>query len=543
MSVSCALVLAVGGCTPVSVQLDGPADLGDGSEPILPLDAALVPAARSLGPTQVCTAGNNTPRYERRSVVQPQASLRYLLASGMMVGDLDGDGLHDLVSPNEPYAQLYRGRDDGGAQAAPELQEFDLAFGAGGSLADYDGDGDLDVFLARFDRPDRLLRNEGGGWSTGIAFTDVTDEAGVGARGPSTSSAWGDMDRDGDLDLFVARYGDLLEGGSPAASLLYENLGDGTFLDRSEHLPAEVQGGWTRMAGWHDLDFDGYPELLVVNDLGDPSVLLWNVNGRLLPDDGRSGFGTAVRGAGLGVGDLNGDGIHDLLVTEWGRMALLESAADDQWFDHAPVRGLVADGTRGQVVPWGAELADVDNDGLLDAVVAFGNVEIDTEGSSGPDWANPLEQPDAVYVQQPDGQFLDLGPELGLDDRGVNRGFVLADVNRDGVLDIVKQNQSGSGALYLSRCTDASWLMVDLLQEDSLNRFAVGATVRVWADGKLHQRSVSAGSTGFGSGGPPELHFGLGEADRVERVEVLWPDGTRSVTDGFDARRRVQISR
>ncbi len=510
---------------------------------MFPVDAPVVPMARSLGPVQACAASVDAmPTFERRSIQQPKASLRYLWASGMVVGDLDGDGLHDMVTPTEPYAQLYRGRSDGGARPVPELSGFDLSFGAGGSLADYDGDGDLDLFLARFDRPDRLLRNDARGWGEGMAFTDVTEEAGVGARGPSTSSAWGDMDRDGDLDLFVARYGALLDGGGPAPSLLYENLGDGTFLDRSEHLPDEVQGGWTRMAGWHDLDLDGFPELLVVNDLGDPSVLLWNVGGRLVADDGRSGFGTAVRGAGLGVGDLNGDGTPDMLVTEWGRVALLESAGDDQWFDHARARGLVPDAARDQVVPWGAELADVDNDGLLDAVVAFGNVQIDGV-EAGPDWANPLRQPDAVYLQQPDGRFVDAGAALGLDDRGVNRGFVLADVNGDGVLDIAKRDQAGSGALYLSECTGAAWLAVDLRQDDTPNGFAVGATVRVWAGGRLHQRTVSAGSTGFGSGGPPELHFGLGDVDRVDRVQVIWPDGSASETDGFEARRRVAFSR
>ena len=94
-----------------------------------------------------------------------------------------------------------------------------------------------------------------------------------------------------------------------------------------------------------------------------------------------------------------------------------------------------------------------------------------------------------------------------------------------------------------SRCTPAGWLSVDLRDPRSANPFAVGATVRVWTQGVMHQRTVSAGSTGFGSGGPPVLHFGLGDTEWVDRVDIIWPDGSISTAPGFEPRREVLFRR
>ncbi len=521
-------------CEPAQVRFGD-----DGSSALVPsitapLDPVEVAARVEAGGVQVCEAPEERAAlgpFERRASAAPPSSMRYLWSSGILVGDLDDDGFHDIVAPAEPYAQLFHGR-AAGVTPSSLLRPFDLSFGAGGTLADYDGDGDLDVLLTRFERPDRLLRNEGDG-----RFTDATESAGLGDAGPSTCSAWGDVDGDGDLDLFIGRYGDLLADGGPAPSKLYENIG-GAFIDRSEQLPAEVQTRWTRMAGWHDLDLDGRPELLVVNDLGEPSALLWNRGGQLVPDDGTSGFGQAVRGAGLGVAEMDGDGVPDLLVTEWGRMSLLLSGGNEGWVDHASVRGLRSDVGRQQEVPWGAELADLDNDGDLDALVAFGHLEVD-----GHDWYNPEEQPDAVFLQGDDGSFVDVGEAWGMADRGVGRGFVVVDLDRDGFLDVVKRDLVGPSVMYLSRCDESAWLRMELRQPGRHNGFAVGATVTVWADGVRQQRTVLAGGTGFGSGGPPEVHFGLGDIDAVDRIEVRWPDGERSVVRDVMARQSLRITR
>jgi hypothetical protein len=380
-----------------------------------------------------------------------------------------------------------------------------------------------------------FLRNDGGG-----TFVDVTSSTGIVADGPTTSSAWGDIDGDGDLDLFVGAYGDV-DSETPAESHLYENVGGGAFVDRSDELAEVLGDGFTRVGGFHDVDGDGLPELYVVNDVGSvqANVLLRNVGGAFVRDDA-SGLDLPLSGGGLGVGDLNDDDVPDFLIPEWASISLMESDGDGHWFDWAQAADLRPDEARGQKVGWGAELADVDNDGDLDGLVAYGALDVDRA-----DWENPDDQPDALFLQGDDGTFQDVAGEWGVDDPGKNRGFVVADFNEDGWLDLVTRDTDGPSTLYLSRCGSDHWLEIALEQPAAANRNAVGARVRVLAeDGRHWTRWVTAGGTGYGSGGPPEVHVGLGDLDRIDRVEVLWPDGEQSwVGFGAAADQRIVITR
>ena len=185
---------------------------------------------------------------------------------------------------------MYRGQSDGRLEPWHDgVADFDLELGTGGTVADYDGDGDLDVLVLRWGQPDVLLRNEGRG-----DFVDATDEVGLSGVVASTTSAWGDVDRDGDLDLFVGSYDDVEGEGVDGGSFLYENVG-GSFVQRPSWLPEALDTAYTRVAGFHDVDGDGYPELYVVNDIGSvqPNLLLRNRLGRLEVDDGRSGLNLA----------------------------------------------------------------------------------------------------------------------------------------------------------------------------------------------------------------------------------------------------------
>ncbi len=222
-----------------------------------------------------------TTPYERVVAASEPARPNWFWGVGVVVADFNGDQHLDVMLPGYAQSQLFWGTAEG--TLIPDHGKFDglsTNLTSGGSAADYDGDGDLDLFLTRYLVPNVLLRNDGS------HFTEVTAEAGLSDEGRrSMSSSWGDYDADGDLDLFVNTYGyidesdpDLphaeFEAGDP--SWLYVNNGDGTFTDISSTLPTEVQEGYGFVGAWLDFDGDSLPELYIVNDFGErqPNVLM-----------------------------------------------------------------------------------------------------------------------------------------------------------------------------------------------------------------------------------------------------------------------------
>ena len=494
----------------------------------------------------------------RRTTPNPPNSDIWLWAGGELVGDLDGDGSLDVITPNEiSRANLMTGTPAATfIQKPEELEPFDLSLGIGGSMVDFDADGDLDVYVLLYDAANMLLRNDGN-----FQFTDVTDEAGVTGCEPdgsvcykSMSSSWADYDRDGDLDLVVGNYGYVVHDGTEVAdfepgepSFFYENNGDGTFTDVTDIvLPKStmqhVHDGYTYVAGFHDLDADGWPELYFVNDFGpyQPSVLLWNDEGTLVLDHNLHGLDLEQTGMGLALGDNNGDGYPDILIPEWKKNTYLESAiiaGELAYVRKDQQIGLAPNDDIDQRVGWGSAWGDVDNDGDLDGIVAYGYVK-----SENPIWNNPFKQPDGLYIQQPDGTFVDETFAWGNADDGVSRGFVVADFNNDGWLDIAKRDLAGPNVLQVSNCGDESWLRIRLRSPNTLNTHSVGAVVTVHA-GELHMsRTISAGGTNYASSSPPEAHFGLAYNDVVEAITVTWPDGKTSYFRSVPSRQILSIT-
>ena len=155
---------------------------------------------------------------------------------------------------------------------------------------------------------------------------------------------------------------------------------------------------------------------------------------------------------------------------------------------------------------------------------------------------NRVHQPNALYVQDEDGQFSDVGPDWGLDHDGISRGLLTVDLNHDGFLDLIERDLWGPTRIHISRCDDSAWIAIKLRQE-GLNPYAVGAKVRVVNGETRHTRVIEAGSSSLSSGGPPEVHFGLGAMDTVERIEVQWPDGATSRLDDVATRARMTVTR
>lgn len=479
----------------------------------------------------------------------------FAAGAGLVVEDFDGDGALDVfVTGGTSPCLLFRGDGQGHLvdETAARVPVPGRRCGAyGASAADVDRDGDMDLFVAKNGEPDRLWFNDGRGH-----FSLREGGVGLWAHGcGSRSGSWGDMDGDGDLDLFVSRHhvvwgaedrcpevaalpGTSIPGGD--ANSLYENQGDGTFREVSERLGDAGLHGYTFQGGWVDLDGDGNLDLYQVNDYGgvaSPCLpLLGDGTGHFTPASPAAGLTFRADGMGLGIADLNEDGAPDLAVTDIDRLHLLISDGDGAWYNAAPSVGLEPRASSAQRASWGGELADLDNDGDVDFVTVFGP----TEGFLLDEDTTP-EQPDALFVQGDDGRFTDVGPDWGWSDVGVGRGLVVVDFNGDGWLDLFKADyRQGLPTAYLARCGAAAWLSIEL--EGAWSVHPWGARVEVDAGGQTHTRWMAPSSTSMASSGPASVHVGLGEHDHVDGMRVFWSDGSVSAFGPFRARQRVTVA-
>ena len=487
---------------------------------------------------------------------------------GVALADFDGDALLDIYVTNSVGANaLYRnGGDVRFVDMGAEAAVGDAASRSNGACAaDYDNDGDRDLFVANYG-PSRLFRNRGD-----ATFADVTAAAGLSysARNLRTMGcAWGDYDADGFLDLIFVRHlddsdpgvfawgqRDLSEFADPLA--LFRNRGDGTFAEVTLLLgdPAPARGV-VRGAGFQpafvDYDNDGDLDIYVVNDFGDeitPNVL-WRNDGRagaggswVFTDvSAASGADVAMNGMGLALGDYDLDGFTDFYVTNIDDGVLLRNNGDGTFSERAHQAGVGRGriGTpEGNSVGWGTAFFDYDNDGDEDLYLVAGYLDTDQD-------TNPAQQPNALFRNEGDGTFTDLPPwASGANDAGFGRGAAYGDFNADGCLDLYVVNigelfgRPGYAKLFLNNCTNGNnWLIVRTVGTHS-NRDGIGATIAVTTAGSTQRRTVTAGSSQM-SQHMLAAHFGLGDAARVDALTVRWPSG-RSQTLANLAANRVLV--
>ena len=503
------------------------------------------------------------------------------LGAGVVVFDYNGDEWQDiyvtstpdlagLVPDSEGENALYRNNGDGTftdvAQGAGVADAE--AKGNGGCAADYDNDGDQDLFVANWGAS-RLFRNNGDG-----TFTDVAQSAGLAdpdGTYRSMGCAWGDYDRDGALDFVVVRH---IDESNPDAFTkrlyhfdvrplaLFHNDGDGTFtevthlLGATEH-PSRTEGAYGSVWGagfqpvWMDFDNDGDSDLYIVNDFGEyihPNVL-WRNDGPA-SDGGRphpsslpegegtlewvfsdvsetSGAGAAMFGMGLAMSDYNSDGYLDMFITNIGDNVLL-TTSDGQTFRDAAADAGVAYGEfrRQQRVSWGTVFFDYDNDGYEDLYVASGYLDTDD--------INRREQPNLLFRNDGTGVFEDVSSISGAADWGTGRGVAYADFDGDGCLDLFVANLGRSAALgeparlFRNRCDwGNNWLTVKTVGTAS-NRDGIGARVALSVGGRSQIREVTAGASNSSQNMLP-VHFGLGQASNVEEIQVRWPSGREQI--------------
>ena len=477
-------------------------------------------------------------------------------AEGIAVADFTGDGVADVFRPVFGADQLLVGALYPGGyrlEPAPDGWRGDGidAHSEGATPADVDGDGDLDLFLTRWDHPDALWLNDGAGrFTASSALTEVLGDRPM----PTLGASFGDADSDGDLDLLVLATGAGPLGPPPWAdatdfepaqpNALLLNDGNGAFS--AGDLPSFELEPYSCCAAWVDLDGDHDQDALVVNDFGPqvvPNFVLEQAPDGLQLAPGQ-GLDIPMYGMGLTVGDLNDDLQPDFVTADWGRVWLSLSDGDGGWYDATRAAG-IAPAHPDSVVAWGPRLLDVDNDGDLDLWQSYGYLDAPQEAGDAFEQAglpNPRLQPDALYLQGDDGTFTDHGAAWGLDADTIGRGGVWTDLNRDGVLDLVAQQINGPPRLHLSRCSAAGWLTVQLHQPGP-NPFAVGARVVAESGDWRGMRWVLAGAHTVSSGGPPEVHLGLGDRDRIDRLTVVWPDATVSVIEDLDANQHLEVTR
>ena len=488
------------------------------------------------------------------------------IVEGMMGGaaffDYDRDGDVDLYVTNgssfagfaageHPANQFYR--NDGGrfADVTVVAGVGDTSWSMGCAAADYDNDGHTDLYVTNFGR-NTLYRNLGSG-----RFADVTVAAGVGDMGWGTGASFGDYDRDGDVDLYVANYVDFSldyespipclwknvkvycgpVGLLPAADVFYRNNGDGTFSEWTKQAGLQGEKFYGMSALFGDYDDDGWPDLIVAND-STPNLLFRNLqDGRfaeeaLMAGVAYSGEGVTQGCMGAAWGDYDNDGLFDLFVTNFADEynALYRNEGGGFFADVSFVAGI---GTApAELVSWGTGFFDYDNDGDRDLFVANGHTYPQADL---PRVNSSYEQINSLFENR-GGRLVEVSASAGSGFalRRVSRGTSFADYDGDGDIDLFVLNLNGPPALLRNDGNhDNHYLLVRTVGTKS-NRDGIGARVIISVGGRTQHAEVQSGGS-YLSHNDLRLHFGLGQAERVDRLEVRWPSGAVQVLSDIAA--------
>jgi hypothetical protein len=487
--------------------------------------------------------------------------------------DFDGDGTIDIYLPNgwriegdqvieKGRSALYRGRPDGSFEDVTESSgtDGDGQWCAGITAADYDLDGRTDLFVTAFGAC-LLYRNLGGG-----KFENVAPRLGLDIRAWNTGAAFFDADGDDDLDLYVAGYIDCTIEQVLAAKRTLDWKGvakvafgpfgltgapDRFFVSKGalEFSDETVASGFEdRALGFGfavraaDFDRDGDSDLFVAND-SDANYLYRNEGGAFFKETGLwsgcafSASGLAQASMGVAVGEVTGDGVVDLLVTNF--------AEDYSTFYRGLSNGLFEDTTAamGLAEPtytpmsWGTAFGDLDNDGDLDLVIANGHIypQADAHPELGQSYLQRLQ-----IFENREGRFVDVSSEAGpgLAIRSSARGLALGDYENDGDLDILVSSLDAAPLLLRNESAGRSWLGIVLEGPAGV----IGTRVVVSVEGKKLERDAAAGDS-FLSSHDPRLHFGLGAAEVADRVEVHWPKRPPTVLEMVPARQYLRVRR
>jgi hypothetical protein len=493
-------------------------------------------------------------------LISGRPAKRYIIESmtgGVALFDYNNDGFPDIYlvngstidaereRNNTAEDHLYRNNRDGTfTDVTHQAGLGDRRWTMGVSIADINNDGFDDIYITNYGA-NRLYLNNGDG-----TFHDVSEQSHLDISGWSSGAAFADFDGDGLVDLYVSSYLDVdifklptvgllcryrdipvqcgPRGLLPARGHLFRNLGNGRFEDVTAGSGiGTVPPSYGLGVAWSDVDNDGRPDLFVAND-SLPNYLFHNdgkgkftesalAAGVALRDDGRE-----QAGMGVDFGDYDNDGNLDLILTTFSDdyKTLFRNTGTGHFEDVTSRAGLVQ--PTWNLLSWGVQFVDINNDGYPDIVMANGHVYPEVDQHK---FVTTYRQHPSVFLNQKNGQFKDIGESLGpaFQLAESSRGLAAGSLTNDGSIDLVITNLDSQPWIIKNPGGSGSWLLLKLVGTVS-NRDAIGARVTV-KTGSLKQLQEVKGGGSYQSQSDFRLHFGLGQSKSVDEIEIRWPTG------------------
>ncbi|MFZ2020593.1 MAG: CRTAC1 family protein [Terracidiphilus sp.] len=548
------------------------AAFGQTALPVTHSDAAHPgPPAKPAGPTAPIrfedTINASGIQFQLKNSVSPQRYSIETMLGGVAIFDYNNDGLPDIFFTNgaaipsleksDPsfYNRLYRNNGDGTFTDVTEQAGVKgIGYSMGVAAGDYDNDGWVDLYVVGVNH-NQLLHNNGDG-----TFTDVTERAGVSGKIPgmgkpwAVAAGWFDYNNDGLLDLLVINYLDYNIATAKLCSLdgvrtycapgnfggtrniLYRNNGDGTFTDvsASSHIDRYVGKGMGVAFG--DYNNDGFTDVFISNDTFPNFLLRNNGDGTFTDVALETGVaytadGSLVAGMGADFRDLNNDGRDDIFhAAMFGNTFPLYRNIGGEFEDVTEVSGVTAFSRR--MTAWSVGAFDFDNDGWKDLFTSGGAI-LDNEFEV---LHRPTRIPNGILRNNGGFKFTDVSSTAG---RGItephqHRGAAFGDLNNDGSIDIVVSTLNEKPQLLINRTENANhWIILKLVGTRD-NRDGLGTRIKITTtEGVQYNQATTA--VGYNSSSDKRVHFGLGKATTVDRIELSWPAGVKQVLTNIKA--------